>query len=487
MAQPGQYPVGVLLDAWGNPFQTNVPPGYFQPPDAPPGAFLPGGYQPTTIIVESGNGRVELTDRDNARRTISYADVYASQPAIGSVVNKLVRQISTLPLKVYQRPQGNASQNGKPKHPTEIHDHPLCELICHPAPGYGTVSLLEWITMPLFVHGNSLVAKFRLNGPLTPPTTLIPLDWRFVQAWARIGEPVLLWATVQTGIMKWIAPSETIYTAWTSPAGTNGAWLGTSPLHQLGVTIAIDEAAQRFAFNHFKNGTRPGGIITLPPTANVQQNPDMVERMQRKAEEAYAGVDKAFRVAVLGGGADWKPWGQTADEAQLTQTREWDRGEIRDLFDLPPDGDTMAPERDAQLYKTTLRPHLKMVDDRLNAQLVQPEPEWMADRLFLKIDLTEVLWGDPLTLSDKMVAEVGAAITTRNEARHALGRDPHPNKFADELIYSGNSEGILGTLPGSLSIGEEEREMVMSDPGAEGIPAPPLEEIDTGLAPEEGG
>lgn len=481
MAAP-QYPVGTLLDAYGNPFQTSVPAAMFQTPVAPPGAFLPAGYGPTTIIVESGDGRVELTDRDNARRTISYADIYATQPAIGTVVNKLVRQISTLPLKVYQHPKFNASQNGKKKHPEEVGnpDHPLVKLLHEPAPGYDMVSLLEWITMPLYVHGNSLVGKFRAGGYGTPPTHLIPLDWRFLQAWARIGQPVMLWATVQTGVMKWIAPSETIYTAWTSPAGTNGAWLGTSPLHQLGVTIAIDEAAQSYARNHFKNAARPGGIITLPPSANVQKNEQLSDRLQKKADEMYAGVDKAFKVAVLGGGAEWKPWGQTADEAQLTETRQWDRAEIRDLFDLPPDGDTMAPERDAQLYKTTLRKELVMIAARLNAQLVRPEPEWINERLFVKIDLTEALWGDPLVLSDKMAQEVSVGLRTRNEGRKALGLDPHKNPFADELIVDANSEGVLGTLPGSLSIGEELREMDMPPPGEE----PTLPPVDASLPSE---
>ncbi len=472
MATPAtQFPAGTLLDAMGNPMATGVPSSLYSRPRSPNGAYLPDGYGPTTIIIESGGGRVELTE-DDRQRTISYADIYATQVAIATVVNKLVRQISTIPLKVYQRPARNGSQNGKPKHPEEITDpnHSLVSLLHHPAPGFGAVSLKEWIALPLFVHGGGVVAKFRGNGYAEVPTEIIPLDWRFLHAWARIGTPVLMWASVQTGVMKWIAPSEVVYTAWSSPAGSNGAWLCTSPLQQLGVTIKIDEAAQRYAAAHFRNAARPGGVITLPPTANVQQNPEMVDRLQAKADESYAGVDKAFKIAVLGGGAEWKPWGQTAEEAQLTATRAWDWSEIRDLYDLPPTGDTNNPEADAQLYKTTLRPHFDMIADRLNAQLVYPEPAWRDEQVFVKFDMSEALWGDPLVLSDKMVAETLAGLRTVDEARVPLGLQPKGGK-SDMLLSD------LDALPGGNNPGGDGASGSADGAGgAGGGPPPPTPE-----------
>src|ERR1035441_8178809 len=107
-----QFPPGTLLDAMGNPMTPSVPASMWQRQAAPSGAYLQDGYGPTTIIVETGGGRVELTE-DDRRRTISYADIYATQVAVANVVNKLVRQIATIPLKVYERPQNAASQNGR--------------------------------------------------------------------------------------------------------------------------------------------------------------------------------------------------------------------------------------------------------------------------------------------------------------------------------------------------------------------------------------
>lgn len=466
----GQLPIPTLLDSQGNPFRLDYPGDAWQAPPAPAGSNLPVPYGPTTIIIESGGGKIELTESD-AARTISYADIYATQPAVAAVVNKLVRQASTLPITVYQRPANNqtVSYPGpgaiKPGHPVPITDptHSLVSLLNKPAPGYGTVSLLEWITMPLYVHGNSVIAKFR-DDPAGPPVVLFPLDWRFLYAWARIGTPVLMWASLQTGYMKLIPPSDTIFTAWNSPAGMNGAWLGTSPLQQLGVTIKIDEAAQRYAAANFKNAARPSGFIQLPPTVNVQQNPEITDRVRDAVEGSYGGVDKAFRIAVLGGGAEWKPWAQTAGEAQLVETRTWNRDEIAMLFDVDMrPGDTMNPERDAQFYKTTLRKELTMIADRLNFQLVDPEPEWKD--LFVRIEMDQVLYGDPLVLSDKLVAEVDAGIISIDEARISLGRAPRGG-VADELTY-------LTARQGQARIGTEA--VAAAEVLPAGAPPEPLE------------
>lgn len=444
-----QYSPGVLLDANGNPFATQIPPEFSQQPAAPPGSTL-GMYHPTTIIVEAGGGRIELTEADSAQRTISYADIYATQPAVAWAVNKIYREIATLPLRVYQHAKGDRTVNGKPAFPEEVIDpsNTLVSLLAQPAPGHGPVSLQEWLALPYLIHGNSLVAKFRGNGMREAPTELLPMDWRYLQAWARIGQPVLVWATIQTGQMKWIAPTETIHTAWATPAGASGAWLGTSPLQQLGTTIKIDEAAQRFASATFKNAGRPSGAIVLPPEVNVRQDPEITTRVRKQVEQVYGGVDNAMRIAVLGGGATWVPWSAGTVEAQLVATRQWDYEEVAMVYDLDLDGKsgTNVPEKDARLYKIVLRKHLRMLEDRVQAQLVAPEREWTDQRLFVKFDVNEHLTGDPLAFSDKMVAEVLAGVRSVDEARVALGLQPRGG-VADILLSDTYANGGGGGAP----------------------------------------
>lgn len=484
-------PGTALLDA-GPIFKTGVPTVTY----APPASGEYGGG--TTILVQPNGGRIELVESEMEPRLMSYADGWASQAPIAAVIEKMRRRIAVLPRKVYQHPVGNRvvsmpATGGKPPRtrkalPEEICDpsNGLCDLLWHPLEGYGPMSLAEWQYLPFFVNGGSLLAKYRGNGGDEPPTEFVPLDWRYLQAWARLGYPIMAWATVQTGQWKWLAPSEALFTSWTTVAGAHGAWFCTSPLEQLSVTIKIDEAAQRYAAAYFKNSARPGGIISLDPSVNVRQVPELTDRLVTKANEQFGGVDKNFKVAAMGGGAHWEPWGATAQEAQMVETREVDFRETCAVFDMPYDamfGQMAAtPEGEAQVWKAVGN-WAKLGDDRFNAQVVHCEPEWLAQRFFVKTDLNDVLYGDPLVLSDKLIAEAEAGIISRNEAREALGRDARDDPGADELIYNVPAAGIVGDLPGSTSVSEEEREMVMPPPGT----VAPLEKLDTTLGSNEGG
>lgn len=452
----------------------------------------------TTIIVQPNGGRIELTEHNSEARFMAYADAWASQAPVAAVIEKMRRRIAILPRKVYQHAPGNRvvsmpTVGSKPARtqkalPDEICDpgNSLCDLIWHPLPGYGEMSLAEWQYLSLFVNGGSLLAKYRGNGPLEVPTELLPLDWRFLQAWARMGQPVILWATVQTGQWKWLLPTEALFTSWTTVAGAHGAWLCTSPLEQLGVTVKIDEAAQRYAAAFFKNAARPSVVFTLPPEVPVAKVPELTARAEEKFNESYGGVDQAFRSMVIGGGAAVQPWGATAAEAQMVETRQQDFRETCAVFDMPFDAmfgmQAATPEGEAQVWKAVGN-WARLGDDRFNAQVVNTEPEWVSERYFVKTDLSEVLFGDPLVLSDKMIAEVESGIRTRNEARAALGLPPRDDPGADELIYNVPSAGLVGDMPGSVSIGEEEREMVMPAPGT----VAPLEKLDTSLGSNGGG
>jgi len=485
-----QISAGAMFSA-SSMFTTGTPTTAY----APQGGMYGTG---TTIIVQPDGGRVELTEHDAQPRFMPYADVWASQAPIAAVVEKMRRRISVLPRRVYQHAPGNRvvsmpAVGNKPARtrkalPEHIDDptNGLCDLIWHPLPGFGEMSLAEWQYLSLFVNGGSFLAKYRGNGATEAPTEFLPLDWRYLQAWARVGQPVILWATVQTGQWKWLLPSEGLFTAWTTVAGPQGAWLCTSPLEQLGVTIKIDEAAQRYASAFFKNAARPSVVFTLPPEVPVAKVPEITAKAEERFNESYGGVDQAFRSAVIGGGATMQQWGTSAQEAQMVETREQDFREVCAVFDMPFDAmfgvQAATPEGEAQVWKAVGN-WAKLGDDRFNAQVVQTEPEWASQRYFVRTDLNEVLFGDPLILSDKMIAEAEAGIRTRNEARAALGLPPRDDPGADELIYNIPSAGLVGDMPGSVSVGEEEREMVIPAPGTEA----PLQKLDTTLGSNEGG
>lgn len=377
-------------------------------------------------------------DEDTDARLISYADVYNTQPVVAAAINKLTRQGSTLPLKVYSR-----KENGERD---RVVGHPLEQLLRQPVGRRGPVHWKQWVLMPLLTHGNSVIAKFRAD-PDGPPTALLPVSWPFIEAYAPEGAPVEWWATTQTGERRWLKVEDTIHFAWESPQGE----IGTSPLRQLGITIQIEDAAQRYARGILKNAARPSGAIQMPD--GVVLDADIRAEMRSDLERLYSGVDNAGRPVLLPGGAKWEAMSHSAHEAELINQRKLDREEIAMVYDLPGPliGDlehgtySNVTELHKQLYKSVLRPWLTLIEETIQAHLIDPEPDWAG--LFVEFDLGEQLRGDPIELASALQTQVDAGIMTRNEARKFLNLPRDPNPQADQLFFAANNQAPIGDAP----------------------------------------
>jgi HK97 family phage portal protein len=380
-----------------------------------PGTWpVSGGGRGTTTV--SGPRSVQLTDQNGVTPAVTFEQIYRSQPVVGALVNKLLRQIATLPLTVMALNSQNEPQ-------PVARDHELAQLLRAPAPRRSSLSLKQWLARPVFIHGNSLLAKFRGNGSDKPPTNLLPLRWPFVSAYAQYGGPIEWWGTTQIGEWKWLPVEESIHLAWESDLGE----IGISPLEQLGTVIKLEDAAQRYQVASLVNGARPSGAVVTP--ANVKLDATDKADMRADLKQMYEGVDNAFRVALLTGGADWKPMSFSAVEAQLIEQRRVSRDEACMIFDVPPQliGDlsrgtlSSVQEIHRMLYVTVLRPWLAFIEETLTAQLVSPEAQWEQEGLLLRFDLAEVLRGN----SDNEITAAAQAfmngLITLNEARQRLG------------------------------------------------------------------
>lgn len=393
------------------------------------------------ILAEgSGTGRIELS----GRRTIAFEILYETQPAVAAVVNKLVRQIATLPLEVYRRDADGTR--------TKVADHPLEKLLNAPAPGCGSHSLGQWISLPALVFGNALLVKVR--GADGQPVGLLPIDWRYTNAYAPAGEPIRLWSTMQTGEELYVHPSEALHFGWQGSRG----WLGVSPLSQLDTTLRIEDSARRFQIANFDNGARTSGAIVLEK--DIDPNSEQGKRIREVMKQLHQGVDNAGRLMLLGGGADFKTFAQTVVEAELISQRKLNREEIEMIYDVPPPvvGDlehgtySNVSELHKQLYKTTLRPWLAMIASTINAQLIAPEPDWQG--LYVRYDLSDVLRGDPADEYTAVAELVRDGIIDINEARAMLGKNPRAEEQANKLLVQANNVAPLESTSSTPSVPE---------------------------------
>ena len=354
----------------------------------------------------AGGGHVFLSGDG---RTISYSSLYRTQPWVAVLVNKLNRQISSLPLKIYR----SNSQNDRER----VRDGSLAELLRNPWPRAAPVHLKQKLAFPALLHGNATIAKYRPRAG-RPPTELLPLDWRYLAAHDDgQGGTIDFWETSQTGRPKYLAPDAVIHVAWEAPDGN----VGVSPLQQLGITLAAEEATQRYVAAAFNNGVQPSGAVVLPADEHVDA--EVREEIRQEIHAIHGGVDNAFRMMVLGGGADLKSVAHTAKEAELVESRKLNREEVAAVYDVPPpmvgilDKATYSNinEQHRMLYTTVLRPWLTLIEETIQAQLIDPEPAW--EGLYVEFDLGEVLKGDPKERAEAAKTFIGAGVYTINEWR----------------------------------------------------------------------
>lgn len=369
---------------------------------------------------------VQLTSDERGSRCISFEEIYRSQPAVSATVNKIARQVSRLPLRAYE---GDRFGEHEPLPP----EHPLQRLLQHPTDRRGQMYLKQALVLPLLIHGNSVVAKYRGDGPNQPPTELLKLDWPFLSAYANQGGPIDFWGSRQVSSQeRFISAQEVIHIGWQAPSGE----LGVSPLEQLGTTVALEDATRRYQAASFRNGVRPSGALVLPKEART----DAKERaeMRRDMERMHSGVDNSFRLALLTGGAEFKPMSFNATEAALIETRTVNRDEACMVYDLTPPliGDfsratySNVEEANRALFKIHLPPTTGLIEDVLDAQLVQPEPSW--DGAFVAFDFSQVLKGDPLVEAQAQGLLTEKGLITKDEGRRRLNL-PARGGAADEL------------------------------------------------------
>jgi HK97 family phage portal protein len=383
---------------------------------------LPAGLKRSSQPLSAfyGGGLVSMVGDGQA---VSYTQLYRTQPWVASMVNKLERQISRLPLKVYEKDSQNAHRR--------VVEHPLADLLSRPFPRGGPTHLKQHIALPMLIHGNGLVMKVRDTAG-APPSKLLPVDWRFVTPHGLAGMQgdfipgeVEFWEINYPQERAFVAPDEMLHFKWVAPDSA----LGVSPLQQLGVTLQSEDAAQRYTAASYRNGARPSGALVFP---GMVSRPDR-DAIRNEVQSLHGGVDKAFNIAVVSGGADWKPFSQSAQEAQLIETRKLNREEIAAVYDIPPpmvgilDQATYSniTEQHRMLYVTILGPWLTMIEETIKAQLIDPEPAW--DGLFVEFDISEQLKGDPLQRARAEALFITHGVYTINEARKLENLPPIDN------------------------------------------------------------
>jgi len=393
------------------------------------GGAVPGMVAPVTWTPLVGDAPVGLDSWD-------YADLYAAQVWVYTLVNKLARGIGRLPLKVYRREQEG---DDRVRERTSL----LAALLADPCPSLrlSPFDFAQRVVGEVATAGNSLWLKVA-SGPTAVPTSLEPIP---SAGWAVAADGSYAFTVPQTSEVRRVEAWRVLHFRFWSPVSGSaaGGWpwhrpgFGLSPLEPLRRTLAIESGAQQLGIAAFEHGGNMPGILTT--SAKLADVEAAVQRISHEWNRRHAGVKNAYRTPVLTDDLKWQATGATMRDAAVVEHRQLTREEVCAVFDVPPpivgilDKATYSniSEQSRWLVQHTYNIWTTMIEETLKTQLLAGVPAF-AGR-YAEFDTAEVLKGDAQARYGAYSQAINAGWITSNEIRRIENMPRIDDPDADRL------------------------------------------------------
>lgn len=371
--------------------------------------------------------------------TVSYAQLFATQPWISAVVMRLLSWSIRVPLKAYVKTGEDSRERLRPN------AHPLASSLVNPWQRGNQAQLVMSLMGGLCVHGN---ATMQVESGAADTLRFRPLDWRYMRAVRAIPSEISGWETDQDGAVETLPADQVLHAAWWSPFGP----AGSSPLAALGTTVAVEQAAQAYTLAMMKNSARTSLAVTVAPEwldLERDQRDEVIQQIRQQFTDLYTG-DGSGRPFILPAGLDAKPISQTTQEAQLIELRKVAREEVCAVYHVMPqmvgimeasNYSNMQAAYQAS-YTDSVGPYLILIEQAINSQIIQGLLG--LQDTYVEFDFSGVLKGDRLAEVRAIREAIGTGVLTPNEGRTALNYPKSNDPGADELYLPTNNLQSIG-------------------------------------------
>lgn len=199
---------------------------------------------------------------------------------------------------------------------------------------------------------------------------------------------------------------------------------GRGPLQAAAESVDTHEWLKKSEWSSLKQGIYP----SLSLESDQELTDAAIERLRTQLTQKYASPEKAGRPLILEKGLKARPVSLSPREMDFIRSARLTRDEILGIFRVPASvaglsedvNRSVAQAMDVTFAKYCITPKLRMIEDQLNQDLL---PRF-DPRLFCRFD-SVVPQNREQDRAD-MEARLRHKVTTVNEERRALGREPVP-------------------------------------------------------------
>jgi HK97 family phage portal protein len=192
-------------------------------------------------------------------------------------------------------------------------------------PNYTPFDFKHRLVSSLLLDGNAFILVLRSpDGVVVETRVLDPQKVECVRG--EMGEP-LYKITTQEGSST-LGAENIVHI----PLFATGEHMrGMSPIEHHRVTLGLASASQLFGAKFYEQGATVGGVVKVPGELTA----DQAENLRAGFARRHEGVDRAWRVAVLTGGADYSQMSVKISDLQLVETLHWGVESIGRIYGVP--------------------------------------------------------------------------------------------------------------------------------------------------------